>query len=77
MEELAHMSLPSTAASAEIEEINTTNAAEVAKLENGTKEQEELNKTNHDAAVCSSRILLPILSRQPVLNMLLIVVVHR
>lgn len=36
---------------AEIEEINTTNAEEVAKLENGTKEQEELNTKNHDAAV--------------------------
>ena len=45
---------PATATAAEIEEINTTNAAEVAKLENGTKEQEELNTKNHEAAVCSS-----------------------
>lgn len=60
VDELTHC-VPSTAGSAEIEEINTTNAAEVAKLENGTKEQEELNTKNHDAAV---RSLLCIVRRQ-------------
>ncbi len=35
----------------EIEEINTTNAEEVAKLENGTKEQEEQHTKEHNAQV--------------------------